>query len=873
MADSTVINNKSSFFSRKLKTVLNVDNHEERAGFDIDDIIDERYQVVDEIGLDSGEADIYIVKDLKTPDAALRVIKIYRRKDAVKEEVLLKLADIDNPAVAKILGRGEVSGFTYLVLPYYSRGSLASYIEQGITFTVEELKNLVIPSVAEGLKALHDAGILHKDLKPGNMMIADDDRHIVLIDFGISSVTAGATMVVTSTGKSPFYAAPETATGLFWSGSDYYSLGISLYELYSGVTPYQNAGADDVARYAQAERIPYPDDFDAELKELIDGLTYKDISYRNEPDNPNRRWGYDEIRKWLDGVRQQVPGSAGTGSGNYPSDAVPYIFKNTKYYSDEEFFQALILSWEDGKKELYRGFLAKQFELQGNTRFKLFCDEAEKNFSKNPEDADAIFFKLIYSMDPGISKIIWKNYEFDDFEQFVSKISAELSSEGDCDHDLISIVRPLTASRALITYLDSVGHPDRIKLRDIIRRISEALNSCPDNDDLWVAQCFIRGISGKRDFNIAGQHFESPEKFNEFMENMHDTDFAGYVSYCNDHADEITAVKNMCIGKDRILFCKDISDSDSNEEQQNIFSFKSGRYVFRNSTEVENYIEHLKSKAEKCDEKLQEYFKEISRCQAEFISCRKEYHELINRYTEYMKQTGRDSLISMYEVSKYTEYLNGKDTYNDVLLPLDTPKLYINSVVTFARYTQSVNGYNSKEPLKWLVLDVNADTGQVLLLSLYGLDFIQYSYTGTTSTWDKSSIRYWLNNNFIHQAFTDEERTMLSTSGTEGILCNDRVFLLSPSELVNFMPKPEQRKCRPTKYASLRWVVKSPETPERDWWLRSDSGVNQEVVSSDGRIIDSVKQDSFGVMVRPAIRLFTKRIRVNPDGEWQPFRL
>ena len=133
MADSTVINNKSSFFSRKLKTVLNVDNHEERAGFDIDDIIDERYQVVDEIGLDSGEADIYIVKDLKTPDAALRVVKIYRRKDAVKEEVLLKLADIDNPSVARILDRGEVSGFSYLVLPYYSRGSLASYIEQGIS--------------------------------------------------------------------------------------------------------------------------------------------------------------------------------------------------------------------------------------------------------------------------------------------------------------------------------------------------------------------------------------------------------------------------------------------------------------------------------------------------------------------------------------------------------------------------------------------------------------------------------------------------------------------------------------------------------------------------------------------------------------------
>ena len=371
MADKTVINS-TGFFSGKRKTLIRNSSGEGLEKFKYGDIIDGRYEVTGEIGLDSGEADIYTVKDLKTPDVALRVVKIYRRKDAVKEEVLLKLMNIDNPAVARILDRGEVSGFTYLVLPYYSRGSLASYIEQGITFTVEELKNLVIPSVAEGLKALHDAGILHKDLKPGNMMIADDDRHIVLIDFGISSVTAGATMVVTSTGKSPFYAAPETATGLFWSGSDYYSLGISLYELYSGVTPYQNAGADEVARFAQSERIPYPDDFDAELKELIDGLTYKDISFRNEPDNPNRRWGYEEIRNWLDGVRQQVPGSAGTGSGNYPSDAVPYIFKNTKYYSDEEFFQALILSWEDGKKELYRGFLAKQFELQGaRTYFRI----------------------------------------------------------------------------------------------------------------------------------------------------------------------------------------------------------------------------------------------------------------------------------------------------------------------------------------------------------------------------------------------------------------------------------------------------------------------------------------------------------------------
>ena len=111
MADKTVINS-TGFFSGKKKTLIRNSSGEGLEKFKYGDIIDRRYEVTGEIGLDSGEADIYTVKDLKTPDAALRVIKIYRRKDAVKEEVLLKLMNIDNPSVARILDRGEVSGFS-----------------------------------------------------------------------------------------------------------------------------------------------------------------------------------------------------------------------------------------------------------------------------------------------------------------------------------------------------------------------------------------------------------------------------------------------------------------------------------------------------------------------------------------------------------------------------------------------------------------------------------------------------------------------------------------------------------------------------------------------------------------------------------------
>ena len=71
------------------------------------------------------------------------------------------------------------------------------------------------------------------------MMISDDESHIILIDFGISSVVSDNTVVITQTGKSPFYSAPETTTGLFLAESDYYSFGITLYELFTGYTNMQ----------------------------------------------------------------------------------------------------------------------------------------------------------------------------------------------------------------------------------------------------------------------------------------------------------------------------------------------------------------------------------------------------------------------------------------------------------------------------------------------------------------------------------------------------------------------------------------------------------------------------------------------------------
>ena len=129
-------------------------------------------------------------------------------------------------------------------MPYYRGDSLDAFVRNGGTFSLEDLKSAIIPSLLESLKSIHEIGIIHKDLKPANIIVNEEDQNLVLIDFGISTETDGRTIVVTQTGKTPFYAAPETVSGAFSIYSDYYSLGICIYELYTGYTPFQNSLTD-----------------------------------------------------------------------------------------------------------------------------------------------------------------------------------------------------------------------------------------------------------------------------------------------------------------------------------------------------------------------------------------------------------------------------------------------------------------------------------------------------------------------------------------------------------------------------------------------------------------------------------------------------
>ena len=170
-------------------------------------ILGGKYQIVEPLSVATGEADLYVCEYNEKEYVA----KVYRRQRAVKPEVISVLKSINSPYVASLLDTGEYNGLPFEVLPYYRNGSL-----QGRKFSLDELKKTIIPCINEALHVLHQNDIIHKDLKPSNIMLLDDNKSVAIIDFGISSVVEqGNTVLVTKTGMTPEYSAPETFRSLF----------------------------------------------------------------------------------------------------------------------------------------------------------------------------------------------------------------------------------------------------------------------------------------------------------------------------------------------------------------------------------------------------------------------------------------------------------------------------------------------------------------------------------------------------------------------------------------------------------------------------------------------------------------------------------
>ena len=364
------------------------------SGLQAGDILCDSYKIEEKLSIATGEADLYRC----SKDNSDYIAKVYRREVSIKPEIIAQLRSMYSPYVARVIEMGTYNGCDVEIQPYYKNGSLS-----GKRFSLQELKNNIIPCLNEGLKVLHDNNIIHKDLKPSNIMLADNGRDVVIIDFGISSVKDDdSTVLVTKTGMTPEYSAPEAFRNLFLDISDYYSLGITIFELFCGNTPYGDMPKEDVEKYVTIQKIPFPDDMPKELADLISALTYIDIANRDNKDNPNRRWGYTEVLNWLNGVKQTLPGE-GLGA----KEIRPYNFMGKEYKDKIELIRAMAVNWEQGKKELFRGNLSDYFR-RFDPNAERICLDAEKEIENGYGKDDLIFFKVLYRLNRKTRDFYWK---------------------------------------------------------------------------------------------------------------------------------------------------------------------------------------------------------------------------------------------------------------------------------------------------------------------------------------------------------------------------------------------------------------------------------------------------------------------------------
>jgi hypothetical protein len=479
-----------------------------------------KYEVVEPLSVSTGEADLYICRY----DGKEYVAKIYRRQRAVKPEVISVLKSIKSPYVASLFDTGVYSNRPFEILPYYKNGSL-----QGKQFTMEELKKNIIPCINEALNVLHQNDIIHKDLKPSNIMLLDNNKGVAIIDFGISSVVEqGNTVLVTKTGMTPAYSAPETFRNLFLEESDYYSFGITLYELYCGYTPYENMNAEEIARFTAVQRIPFPKDMPQELQDLISAVTYFDITNRNNKRNPNRRWTYEEVNNWSKGKKQVIPGE-GTEFGS--DKAIPkYTFLGQAYKDIPSLVTALASNWNDGKKQLYRGLLSAFFK-NFNPEIAGFCLDAEEEATRTAGKDDIIFWDLLYKIYPELNGFYWKGQIYESLPALGRDMLEKLWENDKSNH---SYWDGILGNKLLTNYLSKVKSKNsNLITATSALETSHNVGNRSKRDTMMNYYTMAYLLSGQKLLAVGEKRLKSVAELTAYMKGLLDSSYEEFESFCH----------------------------------------------------------------------------------------------------------------------------------------------------------------------------------------------------------------------------------------------------------------------------------------------------------------------------------------------------
>ena len=249
-------------------------------------IIAERYEILGKIGT-GGMADVYKAKDHKLNRfVAVKVLKPEFREDTTfirkfKSEAQAA-AVLTHPNIVNVFDVGDDNGVYYIVMELIEGITLKEYISKKGKLSVKEATSIAI-QVSMGLEAAHSHGIVHRDVKPQNIIISMDGK-VKVTDFGIARAASSNTISSNVMG-SVHYSSPEQVRGGYSDEkSDIYSLGITMYEMVTGKVPFDGDTTVAIAiKHLQEEIVPpsvYAPELPHSLEQIILKCTQKSVDRR-----------------------------------------------------------------------------------------------------------------------------------------------------------------------------------------------------------------------------------------------------------------------------------------------------------------------------------------------------------------------------------------------------------------------------------------------------------------------------------------------------------------------------------------------------------------------------------------------------------------
>ena len=256
--------------------------------------INDRYEIIKTIG-EGGMANVYLANDtILDRKVAIKVL----RGDLSNDEKFIRrfqrealsVSNLSHPNIVEVYDVGEEDGQYYIVMEYIEGKTLKQLLKKRETLTLTEVIDIML-QLTDGLAHAHESYIIHRDIKPQNIMILDNGL-VKITDFGIATALNATQLTQTnSVMGSVHYLPPEQANGKSATvKSDIYSLGILMYELITGSVPFKGDNAVEIALKHMKEKIPSIRKQNPTIPQTVENIVIKATAK-----NPRNR--YDSVKE------------------------------------------------------------------------------------------------------------------------------------------------------------------------------------------------------------------------------------------------------------------------------------------------------------------------------------------------------------------------------------------------------------------------------------------------------------------------------------------------------------------------------------------------------------------------------------------------